>query len=66
MADACARAFDATGDARWAELWRSRPRWFLGRNDTGVELFDRSTGGCSDGLDARDATATRARSRHSR
>ena len=51
MADACGRAFDATGDARWAELGALAARWFLGRNDTGVELFDRSTGGCCDGLE---------------
>lgn len=50
MADACACAFDATGDHRWAELGVLAALWFLGRNDTGTELIDRRSGGCCDGL----------------
>ena len=50
MADACARAFDATGESRWVELGVLAARWFLGANDTGVELLDPETGGGCDGL----------------
>jgi hypothetical protein len=50
MADACARAFDATGESQWAELGVRAALWFLGVNDTGVELFDPKTGGGCDGL----------------
>jgi len=51
MADACARAFDATGDAMWVDRALLAARWFLGRNDVGVPLLDSRTGGCRDGLE---------------
>jgi hypothetical protein len=51
MVDACARAFDATGDAIWAERALLAAGWFLGRNDVGVALLDARTGGCRDGLE---------------
>jgi hypothetical protein len=50
MADACAAAFDATGDSYWGELTILAAEWFLGRNDTGVALLDPVSGGCCDGL----------------
>src|SRR5262249_45547823 len=50
MTDACARAFDATGDPVWAERAQLAAAWFLGRNDVGVPLLDARTGGCRDGL----------------
>lgn len=50
MADACAAAFDATGDEYWADLTLLAAEWFLGVNDTGVPLFDPASGGCCDGL----------------
>ena len=50
MAAACAAAFDATGDGRWADLTVVAAEWFLGMNDTGVALFDPASGGCCDGL----------------
>jgi hypothetical protein len=50
MADACAAAFAATGEERWADLTRLAAAWFLGANDTGVPLYDRASGGCCDGL----------------
>ena len=52
MADACSRAFDATGDERWARTSLRATAWFLGANDVGVPLLDANTGGCSDGLEA--------------
>lgn len=57
MADACARAFAATGDERWAAGVRLAVAWFLGDNDAGVPLLDERSGGCCDGLlaDGRNA-----------
>lgn len=52
MADACTRAFDATGDERWATTALRATAWFFGANDVGVSLFDAATGGCRDGLEA--------------
>ncbi len=50
MADACARAFDATGDSVWATRAIRAAAWFLGANDAGVPLFDVTSGGGKDGL----------------
>jgi hypothetical protein len=52
LADACARAYDLTGDARWSDVVECAAGWFFGRNDTGVPLYDQATGGCCDGLEA--------------
>jgi len=51
MADACARAFDATGEPEWVEraLWAAN--WFVGANDVGLSLYDEASGGCRDGLE---------------
>jgi hypothetical protein len=51
MADACARAFLATGERRYAELAELAANWFFGLNDAGVALYDPITGGCCDGLE---------------
>jgi hypothetical protein len=50
LAEACARAWSITGDATWAAVVERCAGWFLGRNDTGVPLFDPDTGGGCDGL----------------
>jgi glycosyltransferase involved in cell wall biosynthesis len=50
MVDACARAFDVTGEREWAEHALRAAAWFLGENDVGVSLFDWSSGGGRDGL----------------
>jgi hypothetical protein len=50
MADACARAWVLTGDARWADRVQRAARWFMGDNDAGIVLYDSDTGGCGDGL----------------
>ncbi|HUW86901.1 MAG TPA: glycosyltransferase [Candidatus Paceibacterota bacterium] len=50
IADACARAFQVTGEARWAEKVQLAWSWFLGNNDRGVAMFDPETGGGYDGL----------------
>src|SRR5438067_887910 len=50
MTDACARAFDVTGDPLWAARVIHAAAWFLGANDVGVPLFDAESGGGKDGL----------------
>lgn len=51
LADACARAFELTGDSRWADAVELAAAWFFGRNDVGVSLYDARSGGCCDGLE---------------
>lgn len=52
MADACARAYDATGDSRWLDGVALSVGWFLGDNDTGLPMYEAATGGGFDGLRA--------------
>lgn len=51
LADACARAFDLTGDGRFAVGVERAVSWFLGENDAHVSMFDPETGGGYDGLE---------------
>jgi hypothetical protein len=57
LADACVRAFECTGDPRWANGLQRAVSWFLGDNDAGVALYDPASGGGYDGLtsDGRNA-----------
>jgi glycosyltransferase involved in cell wall biosynthesis len=48
--DACATAFDATGDQRWIEEATRAYRWYLGQNDLDLPLATAQDGGCFDGL----------------
>jgi hypothetical protein len=50
FADACATAAEATGDSAWRDGITRSAGWFLGDNDTGAVMWDRSTGGGYDGL----------------
>jgi hypothetical protein len=43
-------AYDVTGEQSWAGHARRCFEWFLGRNDLGVPLYDKRTGGCRDAL----------------
>jgi hypothetical protein len=52
LADACARAFDSTGDPRWKEGVLKAAAWFLGDNDGQIPLNDPDSGGGCDGLEA--------------
>ncbi len=52
IADACARAYDVTGDARWLDGLRLAWEWFLGSNDSGTPMMDARTGAGYDGLTA--------------
>jgi hypothetical protein len=47
---ACLEAYRITKDDRWRkEAWVAF-NWFLGDNDLQIALYDRTTGGCRDGL----------------
>jgi len=50
LADACRRAFELTGDDRWADGLDRAVAWFLGDNDIRVPLHDPATGGGCDAL----------------
>ncbi|MCE5290797.1 MAG: glycosyltransferase [Nocardiaceae bacterium] len=50
LADACARAFDLTGDWKWAVAVLRCEKWFLGANDSRTTLLDQDSGGGCDGL----------------
>ena len=51
LADACARAYELTGDPRWSQGVERATAWFHGANDLGLPLLDPATGGCRDGLE---------------
>jgi hypothetical protein len=50
LADACAHAFEATGDPAWLDGIRMAWAWFLGDNDTSTPMYDAATGAGFDGL----------------
>jgi hypothetical protein len=47
---ACLEVYRLTEESRWLEEARRTFRWFLGKNDLQVLLYDAATGGCRDGL----------------
>ena len=49
-ADACAAAFEATGERRWIDEAHRAYHWFLGLNDLDLALATVQDGGCFDGL----------------
>lgn len=51
LADACATAFDLTGDGHWHDAVLRCERWFFGANDAGTQVFDPVSGGGCDGLE---------------
>jgi hypothetical protein len=51
LADACARAFDLTGDDRFTAGVEMAVAWFLGDNDAHTPMLDPDTGGGFDGLE---------------
>jgi hypothetical protein len=51
LADACVRAFEATGDARWIVAVDRAADWFLGDNDVHAPLYDAVSKGGRDGLE---------------
>jgi hypothetical protein len=51
LADACARAFDLTGDPLWLQAVELCAAWFLGDNDAATVMYDAVSGGGCDGLE---------------
>ena len=51
LADACARAFDVTGDPAWRDGVASAWSWFRGDNDAATVMFDPDSGAGFDGLE---------------
>lgn len=51
LADACARAFDLTGDPQFSAGVGRAVAWFLGANDSHQSMIDPATGGGYDGLE---------------
>jgi glycosyltransferase involved in cell wall biosynthesis len=47
---ACLEVYRLTEEGLWAEEARKAFRWFLGKNDLQIPLYDAITGGCRDGL----------------
>jgi hypothetical protein len=47
---ACLEAYRLTHEERWSAEAHRVFRWFLGKNDLQVPLYDATTGGCKDGL----------------
>jgi glycosyltransferase involved in cell wall biosynthesis len=47
---ACLEVYRLTEEANWLDEAQRVFRWFLGKNDLRVPLYDASTGGCRDGL----------------
>ena len=52
LADACARAARLTADERWTSGLAAAVAWFLGDNDAHTPMWDPTTGGGYDGLEA--------------
>lgn len=50
LAEACARAFDLSGEARWRDAVALAWAWFEGANDNGTRMLDADTGAGYDGL----------------
>jgi hypothetical protein len=50
MADACWRAATVTEDRSWLRGVAAAARWFSGDNDSGLQMFDESSGGGFDAL----------------
>jgi glycosyltransferase involved in cell wall biosynthesis len=47
---ACLEVYKLTEEGQWFEEAQRVFRWFLGKNDLQVPLYDPTTGGCRDGL----------------
>lgn len=44
------QAYRVTREEKYLDSMYKSYQWFLGKNDLGVSLYDKSTGGCADGL----------------
>jgi glycosyltransferase involved in cell wall biosynthesis len=57
LAEACSRAYELTGESQWADVMAQSAAWFLGANDTGLPVFNLTTGGGHDGLERTSVNA---------
>jgi len=57
--DACATAFQISGDEAWRDAALCAWRWFEGENDGGVQLASLLSGECQDGLGPHGANRNR-------
>ena len=51
-AEACAFAYEYSGDEKWLDAATRAGSWFLGNNDVGAAVFDPQSGGGFDGLES--------------
>jgi hypothetical protein len=59
MAEACYRAWSITGKSVWRARAIDAAWWFMGKNDTGMVLYDPETGATCDGLMERSVNENR-------
>ena len=59
MIEACAAAYDVTGDPAWIARAEAAFAWFHGANDGAVPLADQASGECYDGLTPTGANLNR-------
>jgi uncharacterized protein YyaL (SSP411 family) len=55
MVDACINAFNYTRDEEWITYAYRCLNWYQGDNELHIPLYDHTTGGCRDGLQAQSA-----------
>lgn len=55
MVDTCIDAFNYTGDQEWITYAYLCLNWYQGDNELHIPLYDHTTGGCRDGLQAQSA-----------
>jgi len=55
MVDACIDAFNYTRDEEWITYAYRCLNWYQGDNELHIPLYDHTTGGCRDGLQAQSA-----------
>ncbi len=57
MVDACAEAYNITGEEKWLRAMYFCFQWFMGNNDLNEPLYDPKTGGCHDGLSVKEVNS---------
>jgi len=63
---ACLEVYKLTEESFWLEEAQRVFRWFLGKNDLRMPLYDAATGGCRDGLHPDRINENQGRNRHFR
>jgi glycosyltransferase involved in cell wall biosynthesis len=52
MIPACVQAYHSSGERAWLTRAGMCFHWFTGDNDIGVPIYDKTSGGCCDGIEA--------------